>query len=344
MAKGQGIDETIWLFLGVVMLLAIIASFVPGTPLHSTLGALYKSLSQMFGGEPIYCPFINPYAIQIYSAGSISVSGNHPLCDAIEYAVCEVTGTGVVKSKISKCSWEPDSGKFCLCDFSGYLLNDSKCIDYGLNNKKEVVPYNHITYTVRIDEDSGKVEIELYSADMFEEGLKKPTDTIKLTTTVGKFMSALMGYQREAGGEATADLQLLWQKIPPWQCFIIYGLLPFLILYYLLNDILVFTYMRTNTRRLIALFGALAAITTGAFGNIVLSVSRFTNFATGTSFFLLILTLALISVLLGQFAISAGAGAAAANAARQAMAGMAMLIGIQNVAQRFGKQQGGNPP
>jgi hypothetical protein len=279
--------DTIWLLLGVLLLFGTMAAFSPGSTLGRAFISLRGSLEDAFGGGVGYCPFINPYAMSIYSAGELVISSGHPLCDPVEYAL-------------------DDIGSY------SFDANNEEC-DGGN------------VYALSLLTDSGQVSVSW--------------GTNSETVSSDVFFNSLSTYQQDQPGFDNSNkiaIQLLTEKRPAWQCFFIFGLLPFFITYYLLNDILTFAYLRTNTRRLIAIFAALLAVLTGGFANIIVAVSSFVGLSVGQSFLLAIFALAMLSVFLGQLTVTAGVAQTTVNAVQKAVTGALILT---NLSEAAGGQQ-----
>ena len=79
--------DTIWLLLGVLLIFGTMAAFSPGSRLGKSFLSVRRNMENIFGGGVSYCPFINPYAMSIYSSGGLEIVGDHPLCGPIKYAM-----------------------------------------------------------------------------------------------------------------------------------------------------------------------------------------------------------------------------------------------------------------
>lgn len=283
--KGDSKD-TIWILLGVLLLFGVMAAFSPGSTFGKAFLGLRRNLENIFGGNVGYCPFINPYAMSIYSAGELVITGDHPLCGPINYVLGADNFTAPCGSSIYtiKMTTEGDCG-------------EDNCIDVLV-------------------------------------------DSTSRSFTQDKFFSRLANVQQEDLDPSNkVAIQLLTEKRPAWQCFFIFGLLPFFITYYLINDILTFAYLRTNTRRLIAIFASLLAILTGMFANIIVAISSFVGLSVGQSFLLAIFSLAILSVFLGQITMTAGVAKSTVDAVQQAVTGALVLRGVSDALAQQKKEQ-----
>ncbi|HDR53354.1 MAG TPA: hypothetical protein ENN60_01620 [archaeon] len=284
----RGISDNIWLFLGVVMLLLIMATFSPTSKFGKAFLGLRKSVEGVFGGGATYCPFINPYAMSIFAAGELEISGKHALCDPVEYTL-SVTAEGL------------DPPATLMGD--NYNYTDGNCT-MG-------------RYSISLSQNSSvNVSGQAGGYASFSQD---------------QFFGLLNDYQLEAdlqnnlGGDNKVAVQLITQKMPSWQCLLIYGILPFFIIFNLLNDVLVFTFFKTATRKLIAAFGSLIAVMTGAFAQLVTALGSFVGITIGQSFLLLMLGLALVSVFLAQLSLTAEATSSTLKSVKQALeAGMSI--------------------
>ena len=295
-------QDTLWLLFGVILIFGTMAAFSPSSTLGRAFLNFRGSIEDIFGGEVGYCPFINPYAMSIYSAGGLEITGRHPLCGPIKYAMDEVSLSSVT---------------------------DETHADYETANSCDT-----IVYAVSIVEDTGNINIT-----------KKVIGESPVINSYANdvFFAKLNAVQQEGVDKSNSiAIQLMTEKRPAWQCFLIFGLLPFLITYYLLNDILAFAYFRTNTRRLIAIFASLIAVLTGAFANLLVAVASFVGLSLGQSFLAAIFAMAILAVLLGQITMTAGVAKSTVNAVQQVVTGSLMLSNIAKSGKQP-PQQGGNP-
>ena len=308
--RGQG-NDTLWLLIGVLLLLGIMASFSPGSTFGRAFISVRKSF-EMIAGEGVgYCPFINPYALEIFSAGELEISGEHPLCDPIEYAYCYGNGHKV------------EGGK---CKGEGPILDND--VTNGECDEGDRFAVS-VFLTDEIKRDVGAVEPASGSCFI------KPNDGSWVY--VEKCFDYLKNYEMTFGEELPSSnkvaISLLMEKRPKWQCFLVFGLLPFLILYHLLNDILAFAFLRTNTRRLIAVFASLLAVLTGGLANIIVAISSFVGLSTGTAFLMTVFLLALVSIILGQLTATMGVVQSTTEAVQKVVTGTLMLRGVAEAAR-----------
>jgi|GEM_PF-2486934 len=302
--------DSIWLFLGVILLFTIMASFSPGSQIGSAFLNFRGSIEKVFGGGVGYCPFINPYAMSIYSAGELYITGSHALCNPVEYALDENTGLGSYDFSASDLSYTNDT---CEYDYSIKIVTADQLKDEGITISN-LDSDNLITVTCENCEDAITQKIEVFTSDAFFQRLT--------TFQTDPSLAGLIDKKNDVA------IQLLSEKRPAWQCFFIFGLLPFFVTYYLLSDILMFAYLRTNTRRLIAVFAALLSILTGAFANVIVAVSSFVGLSVGQSFLMAMFSLAILSVFLGQLTVTAGVAKTTVDAVQKAVTGALVLSNV----------------
>jgi hypothetical protein len=280
--KGDSKD-TIWILVGVILLFGVMATFSPGSTFGKAFISLRQNLENVFGGGVGYCPFINPYAMSIYSAGELVITGTHPLCTPI---------LTLLGSTDTSCGTDTYS---IVLNQSGGGCGDEVCVDV---QKNQDTPQS-------------------FTQDQFFTE-----------------MSELQMNDPSFDNSNKVAVQLLTEKRPAWQCFFIFGLLPFFITYYLINDILTFAYLRTNTRRMIAIFASLLAVLTGMFANLIVAVASFVGLSIGQSFLLAIFSLAILSVFLGQITVTAGVAKTTVNAVQQAVTGALVLRNVAEASQQ----------
>ena len=121
--------------------------------------------------------------------------------------------------------------------------------------------------------------------------------------------------------EDTPFLQFT-NKIPIWVCFITFGLLPFLVLYFFLRDILTLTLLSKTTTQLISIFSSLVAIQTGMFSGFVWQIAKIANMSVAGTFLTVIIFMSVISMLLSWLGIGMSAATRAKEEAQQVAEGV----------------------
>ena len=296
--------DSIWLFLGVLLLFMIMASFSPGSQIGGAFLNFRGSIEDVFGGEVGYCPFINTYAMAIYSAGELYISGEHELCKPVEYAL--------------------DKTKKLTVNFEDAECDNSYSIKIGSTSQFE---NDGIIESGEYDKDLSLVSVKCYDCDGGDGDTEYVFRNEEFFQHVTDF-AADPNLSEFIEKDNKVAIQLLTEKRPAWQCFFIFGLLPFFVTFYLLNDVLMFAYLRTNTRRLIAVFASLLAILTGAFANIIVAVASFVGLSVGQSFLMAIFSLAILSVFLGQLTVTAGVAQTTVSAVQKAVTGALVLTNV----------------
>lgn len=134
----------------------------------------------------------------------------------------------------------------------------------------------------------------------------------------------------ETTGATTSDaawLAFIKTPMPPWQCYIFFGMLPFTILYYFMFDLMAFTFVSGRTKKIVALAVAMFAVVFGAFNGVAYLLTTITNWATG-SIIALLLILGISSAVLGQLGMTMNMGATAAASVGEAYYGLKTLQAI----------------
>ncbi|MBR9680274.1 MAG: hypothetical protein GOU98_00425 [Candidatus Altiarchaeota archaeon] len=312
--------DTIWLFMGVLLLFMIMASFSPGSQIGSAFLNFRGSIEKVFGGGVGYCPFINPYAMAIYSAGELYITGGHALCDPVEYTLNKEDAANFPAANF------PHGDATCQKDYSIKIGSGGQFVEDGVIAEGDFDELDNLLLVTCIDCNTVGVD----------------TDTV-LRSDI--FFQHFADYQIDPALEGLIEpdnkiaIQLLTEKRPAWQCFFIFGLLPFFVTFYLLNDILMFAYLRTNTRRLIAIFASLLAILTGSFANILVAVASFVGLSVGQSFLMAIFSLAILSVFLGQLTVTAGVAKTTVDAVQKAVTGALVLTNVAGATNPGAKKE-----
>ncbi len=162
----------------------------------------------------------------------------------------------------------------------------------------------------------GFLVVILIGATMFGLGASGPVGSIFRAFTnafgaIGLTNSTSCGFYRSVGA------------IPVWACIFIFGLVPFIIVYYFTFDSLSFTFMSTRTKSMIALASALiASIPFGGgtiiaqLNDVVFNVTSFT-FNRQYGFFFIILVLGFLAAFFGQIAITSQMAGAATRSLQE---------------------------
>ena len=92
--------------------------------------------------------------------------------------------------------------------------------------------------------------------------------------------------------------------IPAWQCFLVFALIPFITLFFLIEDILQFTLFSPTTKHLISLLVSIIAVYTGAFAQFIWQLAFITAFTVQGTFLIIIVLFSMLSLVfswLGSF-------------------------------------------
>lgn len=153
--------------------------------------------------------------------------------------------------------------------------------------------------------------------------------------------SGIGGVGTETGSTGGMSTDTEWLKfiekpMPPWQCYIFFGMLPFTILYYFMFDLMAFTFVSGRTKRIVALAVAMFAVVFGAFTGVAYLLTTITNWATGSIIFLLLI-LGIASAIMGQLGMTMNMGTTAAASVGEAYYGLRTL---QAIGKSVGKEGG----
>ncbi len=363
-------SEVFTLAIILVLVLAIVGFFSENTVMGKQLNAIKDTFFSLFGQGTIYCPFINPYAMQVMSGSEITFTDINQSVEAnstfdVLYEVfygkeCQDCWSGDQPPGILIKSYEigsKESKELCFCAVAwkgGEEPEELPVLEESvlgtINSCSELLSISDLNTLCSIAGGEYQKETTLGTAfcrvngkNYFYSHAGGKDDRPELCEKVigGKWISGegcrifsfpantgclpadefnekLAAAAAKTSGGDRAVLQLLSMKIPAWQCFIIYGLLPFLIIFYLLNDILAYTLLSEKTKRAIALFGSLIAILSGGFAKLTQSVASFANLSIGGSFFLLMFLIAAFTTVIGQIGVSATVTKELAEAAVEA--------------------------
>jgi hypothetical protein len=177
-------------------------------------------------GDRSYCPFINPYMAELFSAGSIEVPPGHPLHDALDASI--------------------EGG----CDAPISAALDGETAEYVIECQG--------VGSARVEPDKLAELLNAYVGETFS----------------------------------------LKQRIPLWQCFLFFGVLPFAAMFFFLRDILAFTMLSPKVKTLVTLFASALAIMTGAFARFVWQLAYVAAVSVQATFLIILLFLTFLSVIM----------------------------------------------
>ncbi len=95
------------------------------------------------------------------------------------------------------------------------------------------------------------------------------------------------------------------EPMVPWQCFFVFGILPTLVLFLFMQDMLSFGFFQPRLRKTIALSVAAISVLSGVFSDFVVEMVKITNLGAGPAFLSTILILGLLSSVLRIFTAGA---------------------------------------
>ncbi len=127
------------------------------------------------------------------------------------------------------------------------------------------------------------------------------------------------------------------KEMANWQCILIFGMLPFTILYYFMFDILAFTMITDRTRNIIALAIAIFAVQLKFLINVTNFLAELTGGVLGGSFSLfgLLIVMGIAGSLLGQFGVTMKTAADATYGTGEVIYGLRTMKAIgRSVSQK----------
>jgi len=221
-------------------------------------------------GTSAYCPYVNPYMSQLFSAGSLEVGQGNPLHKALTYAI----------------------GSDCTGTVSAIFNYDTEVYDL------------------------------------------KCSGTVVATQTITELSEKLNEYSRESGESAYME-----QTIPLWQCFLFFGVLPFVAMSLFLRDILGFTMLSQKVKLLMVIFTATLAIISGAFAKFVWDLAYIASMSVQATFIVVMLVLVFSSVILSWVGSLNAAMAEAKDEAAQMASGLAQKYTFGELSDIFSKKK-----
>ena len=93
----------------------------------------------------------------------------------------------------------------------------------------------------------------------------------------------------------------LVKKIPMWQCFLVFGLVPFAAMFFLFEDILNFSLFSPKVRAMVSFMASVIAVYSGAFAKFVWQLAAMSTFTITGSFFTILLAMSMFSMVLSWF-------------------------------------------
>lgn len=217
-----------------------------------------------------YCPYINPYMSQLFSAGSLEVGAGNDM----HKVLTNVTGS----------------------DCSGQV---SAIFNY----------------------DTGRYDL-------------KCSGTTVMSVTIEELSEEMNTYVAETG-----QMGSLKETIPIWQCFVFFGVLPFVAMFLFLKDILGFTMLSQKVKMLVAIFASALAIMTGVFSEFIWDLAHIASLSVQATFIVVMLVLAFSSVIMSWIGSVNAARAEAQHEAAQMASNLAQKYTFAELSDMFGKKK-----
>jgi hypothetical protein len=133
--------------------------------------------------------------------------------------------------------------------------------------------------------------------------------------------------------------QFATTPFPPYICILIFGLVPFLVMYYLLQDLLFFVMLSQTTKKMIAVAIAGMAIVTGAFADLSYVLTKLTGIALSWSFLFMIFGTGLVSVVITNLMGVTSAASALHKSLNEAHYGFFMLRSFGQQLEQVAQQK-----
>jgi hypothetical protein len=152
-------------------------------------------------------------------------------------------------------------------------------------------------------------------------------------------MTEALGYSSQAAKDAEFGA-FAARPMPSYICVIIFGLIPFLVLYYLIQDLLAFVFVANVTKKMIAVAMAAMAIVTGAFADVAYMLTKLTSISLSWSFLFLIFGTGLAAVVITNMMGLTSAASAMHRSLNEAHYGFMMLRSFgQQLESASGKKE-----
>ncbi|MFH0961659.1 MAG: hypothetical protein V1820_03180 [archaeon] len=165
---------------------------------------------------------------------------------------------------------------------------------------------------------------------------------------LGAIFSSLTNALRALGLNQTASCPFYRSvSTPAWACIAVFGIVPFIIVYYFTFDALSFTFLSTKTKSMLSLgVSMIASIPMNGktlITNVSQQLTNFTSFAFGSSnywpgFLMVIIFMAAISAFMGQLAITTQVTGAAVRSVQEAVWGYRAINQIGRTMVDTGKR------
>jgi hypothetical protein len=315
-----------------ILLIVVVGASTAGGRLGGIGKSLNNALTSVFGDEPTPCPFLQKGAL----------SG--------------ILGIGTTSKIVSVYNTSTDPGVACFvsqpADLRFYWNSTEQTIVFDLG---EAPNFNECT-GIRADQIINAATQELNSRSLVAaqvpncgnyiccDKLSGPcictqeddgSETGKIAGRTDKFycnlryymMTEALGFSSQAAKDAEFG-SFAAKPMPSYICIIIFGLIPFLVMYYLIQDLLAFVFVRRTTKKMLAVAMASMAIVTGAFADVAYVLTKLTSISLSWSFLFLIFGTGLAAVVITNLMGLTSAASAMHRSLNEAHYGFMMLRGF----------------
>lgn len=173
--------------------------------------------------------------------------------------------------------------------------------------------------------DSKNGPCECSQGDEGDETFERTDKPGRYYCTLRYFLATeVYGLNAKASRDAQYT-QLAARPMPSYICIFIFGIMPFVVIYYLMQDLFAFVMISPTTKKLLAMVMASMAIVTGAFADMTYVITKLTNISLGYSFLFMIFGTGLAAVVITNLMGLTSAASAMHRSLNEAHYGFMML-------------------
>lgn len=151
------------------------------------------------------------------------------------------------------------------------------------------------------------------------------------TLSTKDLASRLNDYARES--EMTMFLE---GEMPGWQCYLFFGMMPFITMFLFLRDILNIAFLSRRMKTLITLFASLLAVITGSFAKFTWQIAYLASISIQGTLLIFMLTMGMMSVILNWIGSIGRAMGSASRQTAKVSAGMVQNAGLDALHRAMG--------
>ncbi len=324
-----------------ILLIFIVGASTAGGRLGGLGKSLQKALGSIFGTEPTPCPFLQKGALsgflglesesKIVGVYNTTTLASDDECPTSSMSKIRLRWSMAQKGLVFDMGDDPD---FNLCP----SINLTSVIN---PTTQELISGSMISAKVPNCTIGGSQQYiccdrRQGACVCSQEDAGQETSPIPGRTD--KFYCGLRYYLMTEGlgfsSQAATDAQFgafASRPMPSYICIIIFGIIPFLVMYYLIQDLFFFVMLSQTTKKMMAVAMAGIAIVTGAFADLAYVLTKLTNISLSWSFLFLIFGTGLVSIVITNLIGVTSAASAMHKSLNEALYGF-------NLLRTFGKQ------